>query len=255
MKFLDVRSDDGQQYSSYKDFWTLVKLSCFETVGQDSPWRDSTETIVSPIANGNVLAWAKEPRKCKLILWQLERRCGTWQEFLPRSFDTIWLADRHQANEARAYHPDVRHVPVGGHPGLGGKPSQAKKYDFCHFSYLWGKREATIRELQGRGYAIAPKAWPPERDVLLAESRAGLCLHQWTPQVKDFYIEPLRLILMAMWRLPIIAEFCHDCFPYKCYTMAEIDAALVDARNYAEENYKVMVDMFPFQRCVEEACK
>lgn len=253
MKFIKLLNDQGVIYGSYRDFWSLVELSGFETVDQNSEWLNTDDTYIVSINNGNAAIWAQMTRKCKLILWQLERWLGTAEEYAPRIYDEVWISDRWQANELRSRGFDhVRYVPLGSHAGLGGK-SEAKQYDLAPMCYMHGKREDYINSLK-RQYRIAPTCWPPQRDEVLAASRAGLCLHQWGHAGKqDLAVEILRAAIFCAWKLPMVFAPCNDYFPYQVYSLDEIDLALVDARKTAQQNFDLLCGSMCFANCVNEA--
>jgi hypothetical protein len=103
-------------------------------------------------------------------------------------------------------------------------------------------------------YKIGPNGWGKERDEILAATKAGLCLHQHPKDSKDpACIEPLRAVLFACWKLPLIFEYCHDPYPYQTYSLAEVEKAIVDERNTVEENYRVMTQELTFRHCIESA--
>ena len=249
MKFIELLNDQGVTYGSYRDFWRLVELSGFETVHQDSVWRDNDDVYCVPMNNGNAAAWAKSHRKCKLILWQFERWNGSPEDYAPAYYDEVWITDRWQAGELKRIGlKNIKYVPVGSHPGLGGEPAE-KKYDLAPMCYAHGRREYEIRVLAQK-YRMAPTCWPPERDKVLAATRAGLCLHQWD---NDPAVEPLRAALFAAWKLPMVYAPCRDFFPYEVYSLNEIPAALVDERGTAKQNYDLLTGAMSFRNNIEAA--
>ena len=249
MKFINVLNDEGIRYRSYADFFQLIELSGFETVHQDACWREMDGPVISYINNGNAVAWAKEPRRCKLILWQLERWLGTAEEYAPPFYDEVWITDRWQASELqRLGHMNVRYVPLGSHAGLGGEPS-TKKYDLAPMCYAYGQRLHKINVLAQK-YKMAPTCWPPDRDRILSETRAGLCLHQWE---NDPALEPLRAAVFAAWKMPMVCAYCRDYYPYDVYDLTSIDAALRDERGTVQRNYDLVTGPMSFKRNVEAA--
>jgi hypothetical protein len=93
MKFAHIlRDDDGKAYGSYVDFYRLADLSGYPIIHQSQiEWDNPNETYILCPLNGAVLEWAKQPRQCKLIGWQLERfsKWNTYQSgpFIPGTFD------------------------------------------------------------------------------------------------------------------------------------------------------------------------
>jgi hypothetical protein len=61
------------------------------------------------------------------------------------------------------------------------------------------------------------------------------------------------MTMMACWRLPLLAEFCHDTYPYETYPLTDIAGALKDERQTVERNYRTVTEHLTFRRCVEGA--
>ncbi len=256
--FVNVRNDQGARYEvdperpggsqSYTDVWSLVRLSGFKTCEIGDVDYDSCSTYIFFPCNGNTDAAFNRPHRCKLIHWKLERNYE-----VKAYADVTWCSDRFLALMTGS--PKCFYVPLGGHPGFGGKPLYPKMWDFCHLSYAFGEREHRMNLTAENGFTIAPCTFNlEERDIILAHSRWGLALHQ-TPEP---IIEPPRYILFASWRLPIVAEACADPFPYKTIPWSPDCKALMAAdegyiRDIVEDNYYLMTTRYSFRNCVEKA--
>lgn len=258
IKFCRILNDHGHCYDwasgilggshSYTDLWALVRLSGFEEIDTKDVDFDSDDTVIFFPENGNSRAALSRPHRCKIILWSLERP-GT--EDCPYA-DEIWVSDRYQF--LLASNPKFRYVPMGGHPDLGGQPAHPKSWDFACLSYLVGDRLAKVQGLASKGFLIAPNAYGEDRDLILAHSRWGLCLHQTSHPI----IEPLRYTLFACWRLPLVCEWSEDFWPYRTIpyqdtmsTLLAMDSGFI--QDYVEDNHAMMTKTLTFRRCVEQA--
>ncbi len=115
-------------------------------------------------------------------------------------------------------------------------------------SYNYGRRENIINELKNNGYSLAPNGWGSLKEDSLASSSYGLAIHQDELPI----IEPLRYMLFAAWKLPIVVynEEIRDSYPY-CFIRN-----LYDTNNIiqcADENYYQIIVQHPFKKEVEEA--
>lgn len=258
IKFCRILNDNGHAYDwaagiaggshSYTDLWSLIRLSGFPIIDTHEVDFDSEDTVILFPDNGNSKAAFSRPHRCKLILWSLERP-GT--EDVPYA-DEIWVSDRYQHRLAN--NPKFRYVPMGGHPGLGGTPSYPILYDFAVMAYLVDGRLAKVHGLANRGFSIAPNAYGEPRDMALAHSRCGLCLHQ-TPHP---IIEPLRYTLFACWRLPLVCEWSEDFFPYRTIPYQDTMSCLLamesgHIQELVEENFETLTKRLTFRACVEQA--
>jgi hypothetical protein len=258
--FVNVRNDHGTAYewldphpggsASYTDFRALVRLSGFKTCEIGDIEFDSDNTYIFAPNNGYVEAALKSrPRLCKAVHWELERPGTEWFPW----FDETWVSDKTQY--ALANHPRVRYVPLGGHVELGGAPALPKVWDLIHLAYAYGSRAQKLYQLEANGFLLAPATFDPMgRRHTLAHSRWGLMLHQ-TPHP---IMTPLRAVLFACWRLPIVAEEVGDSYPYK---FIGFDPELNELRSLSEEvleemveyNYNMITRALPFRTCVESA--
>lgn len=239
--------------ASYTDFWTLARLSAVPTCEMSEVDVNSHDTYVFAPNNGNVQAFLSQPRTCKAIHWELER---PGIELFPH-FDEMWVSDKTQFQMAKQLtpHANVKYVPLGGHRLLGGKPALPKIWDLVPMCYAYGERAAKLHELGSKGFTIAPSTFEPrERDAILAHSRWGLMLHQ-TPHP---IMTPLRAVLYACWKLPIIAEEVGDSYPYM-FIPYDKDLEAVrkyneaDIQKIVEYNYKVATEEYTFRACIEAA--
>lgn len=256
--FIEILNDNGHPYDwsygitagshSYTDFWSLVRLSGFKTCRLAEVDFDSQNTYIFAPRNGYSDAALNRPRRCKIVHWSLERP-GT--EDVPYA-DEIWVSDRYQ--HALANNPKFHYVPMGGHPELAGKPAYPHLYDFALMAYLVDARLAKVQGLADRGFSIAPNAYGEARDLALAHSRWGLCLHQ-TPH---HIIEPLRYTLFACWRLPLVCEWSENFWPYRTIPYQDTMATLLSMsyghiQDYVLGNYEMMTQILTFRACVEQA--
>lgn len=250
MKIVKMRNDQGQWYPSYTTLWQLIDASGIPWIDQTELNIHCNEDFIIPILNGNSEAWAKSERKCRLFGWQLERCLHGYDSFAPSWFDQVWVGDRSHA-AVLFNHPLVKYVPVGGHPDIG-RPRVEPKWDLAACCYTYGRRAAILSQIREQGYTIAPNAFPPEREVILSQCRAGLSVHQAD---NDNAINELRLVLFACHHLPLICEHVRDSFPYKVYPLEDLASGIRDERGYAEQNYKTVTEEFEFRKTVEAACR
>jgi hypothetical protein len=213
-------------YDSYSDFWRLVALCGYETVFVDEiDWYRTAAYIFTPL-NGEAqekLASQPEDRRATIIWWFLERLDGTpmlqdgsFEKIRPL-VDAVWVSDRWTATR----HPAFKYVCIASHPCLGYDPLPAT-YDFTHQSYVWGRREAVIRQLVAAGLSEGPNAWGDERTEVLRRSRCMLNVQQYDLPV----YAPLRFALAAAFSMALVSETMQDPFP--------LDANLVEMVPYNE---------------------
>lgn len=234
---------------SYTDFWMLARLSGVPTCEMFEVDLQSNNTYIFAPANGYTASGFSSPRKCRVIHWCIER---PGIEFMPY-VDEMWVSDKTQLTMAND--PRVKYVPLGGHKNLGGEPMLPKLWDLCPMCYAYGDRLTKIIGLVTKGFTMAPSTFDaPERNAILAHSRWGLMLHQ-TPHA---IMTPLRAVLYACWKLPIVAETVGDSYPYK---FIPYDEDLEVLRSYSEQdikeliefNYRIATEEFTFKACIEAA--
>lgn len=253
--FVTVRNDQNEIYGSYLFFYELVDLSNFSRceLSEVDPNRDVV--YVFPTLNGNVEATCRaiydQPRRCKLIIWQLEIPNIGAELTVPGYVDKMWVSDRHY----RELVGDSRcqYVPIGGHPDFGWDSSKnEKKWDIVHMSYLYGKRAEQVATLEARGYSIAPTGFGDERNRIIAASRYGLCLHQHDVPI----LEPLRHTMFSCFNIPLIIEYCVDSYPYMGADFNEflaIGERVFETERDWDQNYRLLTQELTFRKCVEEA--
>lgn len=234
---------------SYTDFWQLARLSGVPICELHEVDVNSRDTYIFAPANGYTQPVFSQPRTCKVVHWNIERPGIEVEPYV----DEMWVSDKTQL--AMTADSRVKYVPLGGHKDLGGEPMLPKLWDLCPLCYAHGARLAKLIDLSTKGYTIAPSTFEPrERDTYLAHSRWGLMLHQ-TPHP---IMTPLRAVLYACWKLPIVSEMVGDSYPYK---FIPYDPDLEVLRSYSEGeikelvdfNYRIATEEFTFKACIEAA--
>jgi hypothetical protein len=208
------------KYDSYTDFRKLAELTGFEICNVDQiNINKKTIYIICP-HNGEVTAALKvipkNKRTCKVALWFLERPIGKFEVFKARTkelleteFDYIIFSDRAMYNYVKHLN-GTKFVPCGSHTALGSLDHRDKQFDFCHMSYVWGRRGNVIDELTPC-LKVGPNCWGKDRHEVLLKSRFMVNVHQ----DNDNFHEPLRFALCAAYGLPLISESCFDPYPYE----------------------------------------
>jgi len=273
-------------YQSYTDFWDLVELSRFPTVYTDEVDIQKQVVYILCPMNGE---WKPridfqrgigKERKAKLIQWNVERPggSGTLDHYCTDNqslidagyFDEIWVSDRELAKICKF-----------SYAILGGNELFAKQYhtnitdktfDLIHLSY-GSPRRSFLFDAPGickkfiAGCSIAPNSWGIARHNYLQASKYMLNIHQ-----DEYpYIEPLRFVIAAMYKLPIITEFCLDSYPYDVIDIGRLVQngvqrqqffmSLEVASKYADKNgnydtlrnsnYRRMTEEYTFRKAVE----
>lgn len=213
-----VFAQPRHKYDSYTDFRKLVELSEFESVYFDEIDRDAEDTtyIVSPL-NNSFPRWSGKA-KARFVYWNLERpdveSAPFWE--LPglavhasvssalTQFDEVWVSDRHFASIDKR----LKHAVLASHEGLAEGPLHFHVYDYCHMSYVWGRREHVIVPLRV-SLREGPNGWGAERARVLRSSRFMVNVHQTAAPI----MEPLRFALAAAYRLPMVSEAIKDPWP------------------------------------------
>lgn len=269
--------DDINQYNSYIDYWTLVRLSGYEicSLGEIDYNDPKIAYVVAPF-NGNVQASFGSPeaknRKCKLILWQFEF-CHKWGlDGVPEDnmdapdVDEIWTSEPAYLELLKRYNPDkadrMRYIFLGGHEDYGEIPAEDKIYDLCDLSYRYGTRAHKIAILEGHGYSFAPlsrwvenEGYGEARDIILRHSKWGIQLHQFAMP----FIAPQRFTMFASYRLPIISDYCAKPKPYQILMgplihfnpKESILANEENVREIVEYNYKLVAEDRTFRKEVD----
>lgn len=223
------------RHDSYSDYRRLALLSGFEVclISEIDLEAEDTTYIISP-ATGDILNVLNQPRRCKVIWWNLERiDSGSWPpegnnasnavDLIAPMVDKIWVSDRHHASlDAR-----LTFVPMGSHIGLAeGKPDTTKLYDIVALTYNNARRKAIYDKL-GKWKVAPATAWGETRARLLNTSRCMVYVHQ-TPALIG---APLRFALAAAYKLPVISELMADPYP------------LQEGRDFVATIYEAMVEL------------
>lgn len=226
------------KYDSYTDYRRLAEINQFEICTVDDINVNRNALYIVCPHNGEVdaalQARPKQGRKCKVALWFLERPAGAFDKFKARTqelidtqFDYILFSD--MAMYGLVAHIDgTRFIPGGSHVALG-TPGSTKEHDFCHMSYVWGRR-GIIDELQ-HVLKMGKNGWRDERHETLMRSKFMLNVHQDS----DPYHEPLRFALCAAYALPMVSEFCANPFPY----VAGVDFIQADYKDLKAKTIEV----------------
>jgi len=206
------------KYDSYSDYRRLVEISGFETCTQDNIDINRKATYISAPYNGDIenalKVRPKNQRKCKIVHWFLERPSANggpkfveWaKNLLETQLDELWFTGPDMYKLVK-HLGGTKLVPAGSDARLGSQENRPKRYDVCHMSYVYGRRDRIIHNLNCR---IGPNCWGTERHNVLLESAFMINTHQ----DNDNYYEPLRFALCAAYKLPMVSEACGDTFPY-----------------------------------------
>lgn len=271
------------EYGSYHYFRELARLSGFGvcSIPQIDLMRDVVY-IVSPACKELALhligqqAVASQVR-AKVIYWNLERPDVPTEEVgvLPGNavhastasvlqlpgVVKAWVSDRYQASLDSLH----QFVVLGSDRRLGAYPSTKKEWDFCHYSYVWGRRQAPMDLLRQRLKCAPEDVLPQVRHDALSKSRAIISIHQTEAPV----LEVLRSAWSAAYHLPLICERVEDPWPLKQGThFCELDTDIGRLREFAqlmsegqvrgldmlgEARWDLLCNKYPFRDCVEQA--
>ena len=259
-------------YPSYTDLISLMELSGFEVCCVDQIDFSREAVYVVGTVNGEYRPHRANARNIKafMVFWSLERPgpdllvgyCAGMRKLLNEwNFDEIWSADPYvvgKINDSR-----VRYVPVGGHPDLIHVTKGKRQYDIVHLSCDAQRRSVIFNALKDQGKTIAPKAWGDTRTEILAHSGIMLNIHQNEWQI----LEPLRFVLAACARVPIVSEHIEHAGIYKrhgpdhYYIDVEYDTIVEkigtlndqDLIPMATRAYDMVTTEFGFARVVEKA--
>jgi len=252
-------------YDSYRDYRRLVEISGFPTCYLDEcEWDNPEVAYVTTPPNGEFPYDRALSRKCKLALWDLERPDSEGTRNVAESLnkfdgrvDAIWVSDRHYASLDSRY----TFVPMGSSRKLPLGQPRERIYDFCHESYVYGRRDAPFAALRRRHREGQAGRFGVERDELLHSSRLMVNVHQ-TPCAVG---EPLRFALAAAYGLPLVSETLRDPYPMtpgEHFEMADIedvpDAASRalqrgDLQDLGSRLQSLLCDELPFEACVKGA--
>jgi len=217
-------------YDSYSDFWKLVELSKFPTCFIDEIDISLENTYIFTPINGeyghHIIAQknnASKVKRAKLVWWNLERQLLIDNASLIDIVDDIWVSDRYYATLNNKF----KFVILGSHPNLRlNQDILPKIYDYCHISYITGRRGPFYQMASQRGLKGSPAGWGEERDIAIRSSKILINIHQDDAEIA----EPLRFAVCAAYSLPIISETIKDPYP------------LIDSDNIIMANYYDMIN-------------
>jgi hypothetical protein len=194
------------EYDSYRDFWTLVKLSGYPSCFIDEMETGDPDRVY--IFTGPDATNEFKGAQARIIYWLLEWYGDYYQR---EGVAETWVS-----NETYAEQLGARFVPMGGHPGLGTLERGFAEWDIAHMSYHGIHRRNKYLNIfkEQFGISIAPNGWFQERDYILRHVSAMVHIHQ----NGDYPgIAPLRAVLSAAYGLPLIAEEGWSSAPYTDY--------------------------------------
>lgn len=184
----------------------------------------SPQTFIWPTMDWETVErLAREPkgsRQARVIWWYLERPDAHRRKMSPQDLfrqsieevlqswvDEVWVSERTMFS----WDSRTRYVRLGGHPGLReAVPSVVPAFDVAHFGQLSPRRSRIISDLGRRGFSVTPGAWGSERAALLEASTLLLNIDR----VDGMHLSaPLRFVLAAAHRLPILTEAAADLDP------------------------------------------
>lgn len=209
------------KYDSYTDYRRLAELTGFEVCTVDDINVGRNAIYITCPHNGEteaaLKARPKEIRKCKVALWFLERPAYSGHdkfkervaELLQTQLEFIWFSDKAMYNTVK-HIPGTMFVPMGSDERLGVISQDPKRFDYCHMSYVWGRR-SFIDNIKAN---LGPNSWGDQRHDVLMHSKFMFNIHQ----DNDNFHEPLRFALCAAYAIPLISETCIDPFPYEIGT-------------------------------------
>lgn len=264
------------EYGSYSDFWSLVRLSEFETrFVDDINLSENTIFLTTPI-NGDLYQRIDFERKrlgdikptARVIAWQLERPdenippgpdvLETRNDELFKWVDEVWVSDRYYASLDHRY----VHVPLGSHPELREGGPGPERYDLCHISARFPRRQPILDPiLKDYGKRVGPTGWGESRARTLNSSRAMVNVHKTPAPIG----EPLRFAVAAAYKLPLITETLANPWPMVSgihflesgagSLRGQVRAALArpDLQEFGDRMHNLLCVEMPFGKCVREA--
>jgi hypothetical protein len=208
----------SKDYDSYRDWWSLIRLSGFGECRLAEVDLSKDEVYVFGYANREIASWLdgirNEKRKATLAHWNLERPDqddalleDRGAGFCCVGFDVRWVSDRTLAKMT----PGSVHVVLGSHPGLRDSADSATlfDYDWTHQSYENGRRQSVYGRIRQLGLREAPCAWGRARDLHLKRTLLMVNVLQTPAPI----MAPLRFALSAAYRMPIVSEHIADPWP------------------------------------------
>lgn len=218
-------------YASYRDLYTLIDLSGFQTCYIDEIDPQSDNAYVITVLNGEIPEAGYPGAKAQIALWDNEWHLNGVPE-LPGV--TYWAADKWYAERIGA-----KYVPMGSHAGLKSEHvnDAYANCDLAFIGYFDGvpRRQVIRQQLIERGVRVSPTGgWGDTRNAILNSSKAYLCVHQLAAAPT---IAPLRLVVAAAYSLPVISEEVADAAMFSGFV-----APLVEYRyEYLAERTQQMI--------------
>lgn len=276
MKIIFAKTE--YHYDSYTDFWKLVELAGFETCFvKDVDLENDAVYITTPI-NGELRPHVnyrrsilKGPQRARIIWWNLERPDSGAYEInqitgtevinstndILKHVDRVWVSDRYY----QSLDPRMIYVTAGGDARLSPcAPDPMKVYDIAALTYNNHRRDQIYGPLGGRWKMAPNSAWGENRALILNRSRCMVYVHQTPSPIGA----PLRFVLAAAHKLPLICETMADPYPLQagrdflmCHhnqMLPQIEAWLAQGylSQIGENLFKTLCVDFPFRKCVEE---
>ena len=267
-------------YGSYYYYRKLVELSGFETCSfpEMDLKRDGVVYIVSPACKELETVLRRQgggPIRAKVIYWNLERpdvptedvgvlpgnavHASTKSVLALPGVVRAWVSDRYQASLGSLH----QFVVLGSDRRLGAYPSKKKDFHFCHYSYVWGRRQAPMDALRSVLLSPPEDTLPEQRHSALAGSRSIISIHQTEAPV----LEVLRSAWSAAYYLPLICERVADPWPLKLGkhflhlmdpilgTIQLLAESVISERleEMGEGRWDLLCNKYPFRDCVEAA--
>ena len=239
------------EYGSYIYFWRLVELSGIPVCYVDQIDLESDDIYIVTPVNGEFRPHMEyrtsllkgAPRRCRTIWWNLERpgdesttdqtlTVPAWRASLDSFallFDSFWACDRHIS----LFDSRMIHVLVGGDARMmEGAPVRPYTYDFCHFSYVNGRRDQIYAGLVHRGLKMAPPDWAASRQLAWNSSKVLVNVHQNAVLGG----EQIRFAMAAAYSVPLISEALADPYPL----VQGVDFLGADYGNLVERAYQAI---------------
>lgn len=203
------------RYEAYADFWRLVALSPYRIVEAKDADLGSDDIQIWPVMDVEFMtAMTERPkssRRAKVIFWNLERpdsmvQDGGMVDAYRQGMDEILaMADAAWVSDIGVHLLDERvlFAVLGGHPDLAVLPRNGAGSLVAHFGQRTLRRQAVFQQLRDRGLEVSENSWGPDRDAILARARMLVVMDR----VDGIHTaSPLRWVVAAAYRLPIVSE-------------------------------------------------
>lgn len=252
------------EYASYQDLYALIDLSGFETCYIDEIDPQSDNAYIITILNGEVPEAGYPDARAKIVLWDNEWHLDGVPALAGVEY---WAADAWYAKQIGA-----QYVPMGSHVGLVppyslsgyAAPHRYYAFDVAFIGYFDGvpRRQVIRQQLIERGINVSPPGgWGDSRNAILNASQAYLHVHQLADAPT---IAPLRMVVAAAYRLPVISESVADPGVFREYGYAypydklaegvgdHINERIIRAP-YGEALHQFLCHDYTFRKSVEAA--